>query len=365
MAEAKRTKRVKEDTKTLEDLISEKRQQLVRERLEVPSLRERASCLEKEAEALRERWEARKRKDILLFASELIKEAEMRESMEREHSFEAKVVSYLRASYSQKEGVSQRSLLSSMESTQQGGVSLVDEFLTDIGKAPPKVVMAARDECPKCEEVGTPLLLCPSKSTMVCEKCGYTVVYTDATAACTAFDEVVDFGAYSYKRVNHYTMWLTLIQGKEAHRVPEETLFQVTKDLFKRQGVRKADEVTPKRVRDSLRKLRIKKAYDHVAQIAARISGIPATTLSPQVEEQLKNMFLKMQPAFHKHAPKTRSNFLSYGYVLYRCFQILGLHDMTEGISLLKSREKLEANDAIFKKMCVDLGWKVPELPPP
>ena len=113
-----------------------------------------------------------------------------------------------------------------------------------------------------------------------------------------------------------------------------------------------------------LRKLRLRKAYEHVAQITARLSGVPPLRIPPSTEEQLRNMFLRMQPAFARHAPRTRTNFLSYSYVLYRCFQILGLHQMCDGIALLKGRDKLEANDAIFRKMSLDLGWPVFELPP-
>ena len=175
---------------------------------------------------------------------------------------------------------------------------------------------------------------------------------------------MVEFSQYSYKRVNHYMMWLTLVQGKETHRVTVDILEAVMTDLFERLNVRSTADITQKRVRDSLRHLRLRKAYDHVAQITSRLSGRRPPRISAHVEEQLRNMFLQMQPAFHRHAPKSRTNFLSYSYVLYRCFQILGLHDMLEGITLLKGRDKLEANDAIFRRMCVDLGWPLFDLPP-
>ena len=50
--------------------------------------------------------------------------------------------------------------------------------------------------------------------------------------------------------------------------------------------------------------------------------------------------------------------------MLYRSFQILGLHHMLDSITLLKGRDKLEANDAIFRSMCEDLGLPVFDLPP-
>ena len=98
--------------------------------------------------------------------------------------------------------------------------------------------------------------------------------------------------------------------------------------------------------------------------MTARISGVRQPRISAQQEDELKNMFLQLQPAFQKHAPKTRSNFLSYPYVLYRCFQIKGLHHMLDSLTLLKGRDKLVANDATFRRMCDALGWPVFDLPP-
>jgi hypothetical protein len=36
---------------------------------------------------------------------------------------------------------------------------------------------------------------------------------------------------------------------------------------------------------------------------------------------------------------------------------------MLDGLTLLKGKDKLELNDSIFRKMCVDLGWPVFDLP--
>ena len=186
----------------------------------------------------------------------------------------------------------------------------------------------------------------------------------DATSSATSFDTVVDYSSYSYKKINHFVSWCQHVQAREVHRVPDDILEAVMKDLYERQNIRKLGDITQKRVRETLRRLKLRKAYDHVTQVTARISGIRPPRISAATEEQLKNLFLQMQPAFQRHAPKSRTNFLSYSYVLYRCFQMLGLHHMLESITLLKGRDKLEANDAIFRKMAEDLGWPVYDLPP-
>jgi len=354
---------------TLEEHIVARRRCLVDARAQVPLLRQQASELRADADAMVLRYESRRACDNHRLATEIEREADERESMVREHEFERYVVCYLRMYHTRARPATTLRKSDAMEqhvhhtaTTNSRRAAILEEYVTHIHSAPPKVAMAVRDECVRC--VGTKLLLCSSKSTMTCPQCGYTVSYLDATSLSTSFDDVVEFSQYSYKRVNHYLMWLSLVQGKEAHVVGDEVLEAVMTDLLHKQHIRTPTDVTQRRVRETLRRLKLRRAYDHVAQITSRISGVRAPRIPTDVEDQLKNMFLQMQPAFYKHAPKTRTNFLSYSYVLYRCFQILGLHHMLDCITLLKGRDKLEANDAIFRKMCETLGWPIFALPP-
>lgn len=373
MPDAKRTKRLRDDTEnlSLEELINRRRAELVNDREEATVLRAQADTIRSQLSCLTARWQVRLKADLQRRIDQIEEEAAVRESMTREHAFETNVVSYLRRYHQRSDkrvNVARRTdsiqaYVQHTDMAHQHKTSIIDEYLTDIQRAPSKVAMATRDECPRCDS-HPHLLLCSTRSIMSCPECGYSVTYLDATSSSTSFDEMVEFSQYSYKRVNHYVMWLQLVQGKETHRVSDDIIQAVMTDLYERTGIRNVDDITQKRVRDSLRHLRLRRAYDHVAQVTARLTGKRPCRITPQVEEQLKNMFLQMQPSFQRHAPKSRTNFLSYSYVLYRCFQILGLHEMLPGITLLKGRDKLEANDAIFKKMCADLGWPVFDLPP-
>lgn len=370
----KRTRRggVDEEDLTLEQLIAKKRSDLVLKRQQAPELLARAQDLASRAEELAgRRWLKRRAADMLLEAEELRREAQARLGMAREHVFEKRVVAYVRTYYagsaSRAVGTTRRqscehSGRSADAANQQRG-KIVDEYLHELGAAPPRVVMAPRDVCPRCAGEQR-LVLCTEASTLTCRECGYTVAYLDATSASTAFDEVIDFTPYSYKRINHFLQWLSLLQGKEAHVVPRDVLEAVMSDLYSRVRLRRGDAIEQKYVRESLRRLRLRKAYDHVAQITARLSGIRPPRVSPETEERLKTMFLKAQPAFQRHAASSRTNFLSYSYVLYRFFQILGIPHVLTGLTLLKGRDKLENNDRIFRLMCQDLGWVVPDLPP-
>lgn len=367
---SKRTKRKKStDDATLDDHIQAKRLKLVEQRDEARVLQAQVDEMRARARGLTKRYQQRAANDLLKEADQLEEEVRIRRSMTREHDFERNVVTYLKT-YCQRSTVAEynnksdaiQAFVKQTDQTKVKQATILDEFLTEMDDAPAKVAMSVRDECVTC--AGVKLLLCATKSIMTCPVCGYSVAYLDATSTSTSFDDVVEFSQYSYKRVNHYVMWIALVQGKEAHRVSDDIMQKVMQDLYARQKVTQAQDVTYKRVREALRKLKLRKAYDHVTQITMRISGIRPTRLSAQTEEKLKNMFLQMQPAFQQHAPKTRTNFLSYSYVLYRCFQILKLDHMLDRLVLLKGRDKLEANDAIFRKMSQSLGWPVFDLPP-
>ena len=76
------------DMVPLDKHIEIKRANLVSEREEAPKLREKADKIRQEYEHVTQRWLARKKKDMLLEALNLEEEANIRESMVREHEYE-------------------------------------------------------------------------------------------------------------------------------------------------------------------------------------------------------------------------------------------------------------------------------------
>ena len=69
-------------------------------------------------------------------------------------------------------------------------------------------------------------------------------------------------------------------------------------------------------------------------------------------------MFKEIQIPFTNNCPENRKNFLSYSYVLHKFCELLELDHLLQYFSLLKSREKLQQQDSIWKKICNDLEWQ-------
>nr|QBK88888.1 MAG: late transcription factor 3-like protein [Mimivirus LCMiAC01] len=107
-----------------------------------------------------------------------------------------------------------------------------------------------------------------------------------------------------------------------------------------------------------LKKLGQTKYYEHRAHILSKFNGLPPPTINRETEEKLRDMFKQIQLPFQKHKPSTRKNFLSYSFVLHKFFQLLELDDLVACFQLLKSREKLRQQDAIWKNICKELDWQ-------
>ena len=70
-------------------------------------------------------------------------------------------------------------------------------------------------------------------------------------------------------------------------------------------------------------------------------------------------MFKEIQVPFMKNCPQERKNFLSYSYVLHKFCQLIELDVFLVYFPLLKSREKLQQQDKIWKGICNDLNGNI------
>ena len=70
------------------------------------------------------------------------------------------------------------------------------------------------------------------------------------------------------------------------------------------------------------------------------------------------NIFLQAQPPFNTYCPDDRKNFLTYGYTLYKLFELLELDEYLCNFKFLKDRKKLYDQEQIWKKICNELKWE-------
>jgi hypothetical protein len=234
---------------------------------------------------------------------------------------------------------------------------LVDQYLSITNKYYIKKI-DNNDNTEICTRCNIPLICLQHDAIMICNNCGYQELLLVEQNRPILKQNTKDTSHFSYKRINHFREWCNQVQGKESTDIPND-IFEKILNEIKKEKIMDTKKITYSKMREILKRLRINKYYEHINYIINRINGIPTPQFSTELEEKLCSMFKDIQGPFLKHCPKDRKNFLSYSYVLYKFFQILGLNEYLKFFPLLKSREKLYVQDQIWKKICEDLNYKI------
>lgn len=216
------------------------------------------------------------------------------------------------------------------------------------------------EKCPNCK-IGEIMNL-QFDAIVICMDCGYQDTLLAEQNRPVIMYNSKDTSHYSYKRINHFREWCNQVQGKESTEIPGEVFEKILSEL-KKQKVLDYKTISYKTMRQILKTLKLNRYYEHQSYILNRINGVQAPQFSPELEEKLCSMFKNIQSPFLKHCPKSRKNFLSYSYVLYKFFQILGYDEYLKHFPLLKSRIKIFTMDQIWQNICKDCEFPfIPSL---
>ena len=216
-----------------------------------------------------------------------------------------------------------------------------------------------QDSCHICSGQ---MLLSDTDSEILCSSCGASKIIMIITDKVSYSDPQSEITYYTYKRINHFNEWLAQFQAKERNDLPAEIYMKIVDELNKNRNVSPRDQKYND-IREILKKLKYNKYYEHIPHILSIITGKRAPILDRKNEEILRSLFKEIQIPFMNNCPPTRKNFLSYSYVLHKFCELLEYDHLLEYFTLLKSREKLHAQDIIWEKICKDLNWEfIPSL---
>lgn len=203
--------------------------------------------------------------------------------------------------------------------------------------------------------------------TQICEACGAELTHF-YDSQFTSYKESQEHDVpidFPYIRMNHFNELIAQFQAKEQTDIPEQ-VFQDLKTEFKKDRIKNYNQLHYKLVKQKLQKLGHTNMYEHIPYIMHKFNGLPPPVLTLEDETQFRIMFKQIQEPFErcKHLAKSdRKNFLSYSYVFYKFAELLGLDHLLRCFRLLKSREKLFAQDKVWKAICAIKEWEfIPSL---
>ena len=208
-----------------------------------------------------------------------------------------------------------------------------------------------------CDTCKVERTLIRSEGILLCDQCQeieYVVVCSEKPSPK---DKPCGDSYYAYKRSNHFAEWLSQIQAKESTEISAEIFDQILVEI-KKERIKDMSKITADKMRDYLKKLKLNKYYEHIPYIIYRLNGLKPPTIGKELEEKLRLMFKEIQQPFETVCPTNRKNFLSYSYVLYKFFELLGLDEYKNRFTLLKSRTKLHEQDKIWRDICKLTKWQ-------
>ncbi len=195
------------------------------------------------------------------------------------------------------------------------------------------------------------------ESEVFCNKCGYTEKVLFENDKTSYKETPKEISYFAYKRINHFNEWIIQFQGKETTEIPSKIYTDIIEEIKKNIHI-DIKNITNRQVREILKKLKYNKYYENIPNIINIITNRKAPIITREYEEKLRSMFKEIQVPFINNCPENRKNFLSYSYVLHKFCELLELDHLLQYFPLLKSREKLQQQDFIWKKICNDLEWE-------
>lgn len=239
---------------------------------------------------------------------------------------------------------------------------LLDKFMFQVNRKHTSTAVVSKTEslCPHCG--CKDLTVIATEAISICPECATVqevLVETDKPGFKEVKSEVHYF---SYRRSNHFQEWISQTQGREHTSIPDNVYHDILTEL-KKQKIENIASLKASKLKEIMKKLNLNRYFEHLSHILCHLNGMTTVEMPVELENDMRRMFQLIQAPFLLHKPSGRKNFLSYSYVLHKFLQLLGEDDYLPHFPLLKSRQKLHAQDQIWKKICETLRWQfIPSL---
>lgn len=182
-----------------------------------------------------------------------------------------------------------------------------------------------------------------------CVKCG---LVDNSLIFCQQplFEEGLAF-KYSYMRLKHFKKILKSITGNRICRVPDNVINDIRKHEFN----------SIFQLKKIMKDLKYKKYYLSVYWLYKIIKNENLIELEKKTMNKMIRMFQKIDSCFielREEYDQKRKNTFHYNYLIRKMLLMLGKEQHLKHLPKMKSENKINYSEKLFKKICQELGYK-------
>ncbi len=159
-----------------------------------------------------------------------------------------------------------------------------------------------------------------------------------------------------YKRTKHFNKIVRSICGCMIASVPDDVINIISKYSFN----------TIFELKKIMKKLKLKKYYLSSYYIYKNVKNHNLIDLDNNTIKIMINMFKRIDSCFidlRSEYDSNRQNTFQYHYLIRKILRILGKEEHLRHLTLMKSKDKLQYSEKLFKMICEKLGYKfIPEV---
>jgi hypothetical protein len=241
----------------------------------------------------------------------------------------------------------------SKQETSYKKTQIVDKFLQSINQNKKKKKSNIGKICEICK---IPKSLNIQEGIFTCKQCGECELAIMDSDKPSYRDPTSDIKSNTYRRANHCSELLNQSQGKESTEIEESLFNDIINGLYSI-GITDLACITKTDIKIVLTNLGKTNKVEHAVYIINKINGIPAETMSHELNEIVKQMFAMVEEAWYLYKEPNRKNFMNTKYVFHKIFELLGEDDEAKKWSLLADA-KLCLHDDLWEKICVHWQWE-------
>jgi len=232
-------------------------------------------------------------------------------------------------------------------------ISIADKFLQTINETKKQKKINIGKICSVCK---IPKSQNIQEGTFTCHQCGECEMAIMDSDKPSYRDPTTDIKSNTYRRANHCSELLNQSQGKESTEIEESLFNDIIAGLYSI-GITDLACITKSDIKTVLTNLDKTNKVEHAVYIINKINGIPAETMSHELNEIVKQMFALVEEAWYIYKEPNRKNFMNTKYVFHKIFELLGEDEEANKWSLLAD-DKLGKHDDLWEKICNHWKWE-------